>query len=154
MNHALAKALKEKEQLQRRLAEIEQFLRLYQEFSGPSNEVGSAANNGNESIHEARPYHAPLIRRGRPGNVVAACRAFLQETGIPLTRGELMEELELKKVPIPGQDRESRARYVGTILWRHHDDFEHVKGMGYWLRGIPIPETEEERRELRERRDL
>jgi hypothetical protein len=80
-------------------------------------------------------------------------RGTQQRAGEPLTRGELTTELELKGViELPEKDKERRAR-IGTILWRHPEDFEHIEGKGYWLKGIPVPETEQEKRELRENRD-
>jgi hypothetical protein len=158
MDQALANALKEKKELQRRLAEIDEFLRLYRRFSdtdqGPDSEESPVENRA-EPIHRGprEPIQGPT-RKG-PKAVVDVSTGILQDAGQPLTRGELATELELRKVMLPGKDAESRARYVGTIMWRYrHDRFEHIPGKGYWLRGVPIPETEEEKRALRLERTL
>jgi hypothetical protein len=158
MDQALANALKEKKELQKRLAEIDEFLRLYRRFSETDEVPGvdqGAVENRSEPIH--RPPREPIqgpTRKG-PKAVVDVSTGILQDAGQPLTRGELATELELRKVMLPGKDAESRARYVGTIMWRHrHDRFEHIAGKGYWLRGVPIPETEEEKRALRLERVL
>jgi len=158
MHKAITNALKEKKELQKRLAEVERFLRMYKQFSGNSDatdDVESPVKTVNESIHVDKKK-SPLARllkltRAGPPSVVAVSKGILQDIGTPLTRGELAAELEMKKVHLPGKDKESRARYVGTILWRHPDHFEHVAGRGYWLKGVPVPENEQEKRDLRER---
>jgi len=154
MDQAVAKALKEKKELQKRLAEIDQFLRLYREFSeepDDSTDEKAAVNNVHESTHANTKKPIPRLKFRGPPSVVRVSKGILQDIGAPLTRGELATELEMKMVHLPGKDKESRARYVGTILWRHPDDFEHVDGRGYWLKDVPIPESEEEKRDLRER---
>jgi hypothetical protein len=155
MDQAVLKALREKKELERRLAEIEQFLRLYRQFSGES--VGNVENEPPaESTHNSTPSIErafDFIRHG-PKAVKEVSAGILQDVGQPLTRGELVTELELRRVRLPGKDKESRARYVGTVLWRHRDLFENIEGRGYWLRGVAIPETEDERRELRNSKTL
>jgi DNA-binding transcriptional regulator YiaG len=84
-----------------------------------------------------------------PQVVISTSDAILRDNGRPMTRGELADELQIRRVYLPGKDNESRARYVGTILWRNRDRFENIEGKGYWLRDVPIPETEAEKRELR-----
>jgi hypothetical protein len=148
MDQAVLRALREKKELEKRLAEVEQFLKLYREFSG------ELADQPENTATIDSPRRAPSTRafdfvRHGPQAVKDVAKGILQEVGQPLTRGELASELELRRVTLPGKDKESRARYVGTILWRHRDLFENIEGRGYWLKGITIPETESERRELR-----
>src|SRR5215470_6881807 len=123
MDPAIAKALKEREELQKRLAEIEQFLRLYKEFSEGTDEVEkekTPVDCGNESTQINKKsfiLRAKLVSRLKlrgPSQVVKASRGILQDAGEPMTRGELAAELE-RRVYLPGPDKESRARYVGTI---------------------------------------
>jgi hypothetical protein len=164
MDQAVSKALKEKEELQKRLAEIEQFLRLYREFSEatqsdnkekPSVDKLNESTQINDKSLTSRPKIPRVKMRPRgPRHVVSFSRGILQDIGEPLTRGELVSELETKNVLLPGADKESRARYVGTILWRHPKEFEHIPGRGYWLKGEPIPETEQEKRDLKKRNTL
>jgi hypothetical protein len=154
MDLAVVKALKEKKELQRRLAEIDQFLRLYREFSeeeGDNSNVKTAPDDAYEPAHADKKKSVSKLKFRGPSSVVRISKGILQDFGFPLTRGELAAELEMKMVHLPGKDKESRARYVGTILWRNPDDFEHVEGKGYWLKDVPIPESEQERRDLRER---
>jgi hypothetical protein len=163
MDPVVLKALQEKRELQRRLAEIEQFLRLYREFSG--------ANIQEESIHSdpdmsrmcvgntaeaARAVQAArnsivhrLTPRG-PKTVARFSETILREAGHPLTRGDIAAELEARGVHLPGGGKEARARYVGTILWRFKDVFENIESKGYWLKDVLMPESELDRKALRE----
>jgi hypothetical protein len=150
MDDIVSKALKEKKELQRRLAEIEQFLRVYNELSGRNGEAGPPVDSADKSTRAvgSEPTRRAFLRR--PDAVVRVATTILEHTGHPLTRGELAVELEERGVELRGKDKESRARYVGTILWRKRDLFENIDGKGYWFRDVPIPETEQERRALRE----
>jgi hypothetical protein len=149
MDDVVAKALKERKELQRRLAEIDQFLRLYDELSGRNGSVASPVNSVDKSTHATgtEPTRRPSLRG--PKSVVRVSTTILQDLGHPLTRGELAAELEVRGVELRGKDKESRARYVGTILWRNTDVFENIDGKGYWFRDVPIPETDHERQVLR-----
>jgi hypothetical protein len=161
MDKAVANALKERRELKRRLAEVERFLRMYKQFScAPNAESNdsSSVKTVNESTHIEKktsifPDLLALSRRG-PASVVHISKGILQDFGQPLTRGELAAELEIRKVHLPGKDKETRGRYVGTILWRHSNIFEQIPGRGYWLKDVPIPETEQEREELRKSHTL
>jgi hypothetical protein len=153
MSDIVSNALKEKKELQKRLAEIEQFLRLYGEFSGKSGGQTTAVNSADKPTSVEDVPILKTSRRG-PKAIVRISTTILQYLGHPLTRGELAAELEERGVRLLGKDKESRARYVGTILWRNKDIFENFPGKGYWLVGIPVPENESERKKLRETRDL
>jgi hypothetical protein len=150
MNRALANALREKEELRKRLAEIDEFLRLYERFSDAAGGPMEGKSNGvyDQAAH-SEPISGHFIQHG-PDAVVRVCTAILQDFGVPLTRGELAAELEARRVRLPGKDKENRARYVGTILWRNQDRFENIEGKGYWLKGIPIPDSEAEKKVLRQ----
>jgi hypothetical protein len=153
MDQAVIKALKEKKELQRRLAVVDQFLRLYEQFSEPDQAPVEDRQPVDKTETVTRtvqrePTHGYFVQHG-PKAVVTVSRGILQDFGVPLTRGELATELEIRRVRLPGKDKESRARYVGTILWRNPDRFENIEGRGYWLKGVLIPETEDEKKELR-----
>jgi hypothetical protein len=61
---------------------------------------------------------------------------LIREAGHPLTRGEIVKAFEARDVEIPAKDP---ARYLGTIAWRHKGMFKNVEGLGYWLKGEPMP---------------
>jgi hypothetical protein len=54
--------------------------------------------------------------------------------GAPMNRYRLVEAIEREGHPIPSSDK---ARYVGTILWRHKDRFVNLPDFGYWLKNKP-----------------
>jgi hypothetical protein len=71
---------------------------------------------------------------------------LIRETGRPMTRGEIVSAFERRDVDIPAKDK---ARYLGTIAWRHKGTFVNIEGRGYWLKdslyriqAIPTPENE------------
>jgi hypothetical protein len=84
-------------------------------------------------------YAARLVDAIGPKRRFGAARqasspVFFAAPGTPY-RGELVDEMERRGVAIPSADKQ---RYVGTILWRQAQKFEHV-GDGYWLRGRALP---------------
>jgi hypothetical protein len=77
-------------------------------------------NSGHESTRLTQLKSKFTFNGGRPRQVVAACKGVLQDLGEPLTRGQLTAELEARgKLHLAAKDKETRARYVGTILWRN-----------------------------------
>lgn len=149
MDPALANALKRKKELERELKDIEQFLRAYKRFAGrDSGRVKSSEDT--QPVNEAAganfaqlvPFRfsvpaSPTKRRGRPGDFASIVEGILRQEGRPMTRGELATAVEAAGHTIPSVDK---ARYLGTILWRHDRKFENIENRGYWLRGEKIPE--------------
>jgi len=75
-----------------------------------------------------------------PSTIVANVRELLIEIGRPMTRRELLKELEKRSVPIIGKDR---AKVVGTMIWRAKEpdgtpSFINTE-QGYWPSDIPLP---------------
>ena len=60
----------------------------------------------------------------------------IRERGEPLTRGQIVEALEMRDVVIPAVDK---SRYIGTLAWRHKSIFVNIDGRGYWLRAEGVP---------------
>ncbi len=79
-------------------------------------------------------------RRPRPGSqvdmVVRTAREVLLRKGRPMTRAELLDEIQGEGFEVKAAHP---AKRIGKILWAS-DDFEHV-GTGYWLKGVPLPPT-------------
>ncbi|WP_380873668.1 hypothetical protein ACFB49_43030 [Sphingomonas sp. DBB INV C78] len=55
----------------------------------------------------------------------------------PLTRSELLSELERRGFQVEGADK---SKVLGTNLWRSKR-FDNLKGAGYWPKGTPLPEA-------------
>lgn len=79
----------------------------------------------------------PQRKRGTlpPSNIAATVRTILLENRRPMKRGELVAELEKRQIQLAGKDRNKN---LGTILWRHPNDFVHLEKLGYWLRDMPL----------------
>lgn len=143
MDAALANALKRKEELERELERVNQFIQLYGEFSKestPDDDAGiRLAHVSNANMHiKTDAYKFKMKVRGRPDDFADIMEAILRESKRPMPRGILVSEVERRGHAIPSRDK---ARYLGTILWRQGDRFESVDG-GYWLKGVPLPTKE------------
>lgn len=98
---------------------------------------------GNEAIEA--PVDKSLekpTRPVRPDAVAGHMERIIRETGRPMTRGEIVRAFEARDIHIPYEDK---ARYLGTIAWRHKGTFINIKDRGYWLRGEPIPPFSKDR---------
>jgi len=142
MDSALANALKRKEELERELERVNQFIQLYGEFSKESKAddgVGMRqTHTSNANLHgRAETLRHKMKVRGRPDDFADIMEAILRERKRPMPRGILVSEIERRGHVIPSRDK---ARYLGTILWRQSDRFESVDG-GYWLKGVPVPKS-------------
>jgi hypothetical protein len=131
-------ALRRKQELQRELKEVEDFLRLYRQFAEGQKENVSEPTRArvdakgavsdpyvNPSRNEVGKYAKELmLKTGRP-QVRGAIVDYLREVGRPL------------KVKDPGQS-------VGTIMWRLRDQFQNVEGHGYWPTDVGLPDDIQE----------
>lgn len=70
-----------------------------------------------------------------PAQVVSHVREALLAAGRPMKRGALVKELENRGVPLVGKDKNKN---LGTILWRHPDQFVSLDGLGYWVKDVPL----------------
>lgn len=68
-------------------------------------------------------------------NVIDAAEALITEAGKPLSRSELVDQLETQGFHFPGTDK---TKVFGTNLWRSKR-FLNLKGIGYWPKGVPLP---------------
>lgn len=145
MADALANARARKEELLEELRQIDQFISLYLHFSAdettervtntasPQSEPppvespdGDVANGASDASPAAGQRRAV---RGRPNAIADAAADLIRESGQPLTRGQLVEALEARGVALESTDK---AKYVGTIMWRHKDRFTNTDD-GYAL---------------------
>lgn len=83
-----------------------------------------------------RPVSAEIIRSPtvvQPEEIAALARRTLLEVGRPLKRGPLVRAMEERKIPLTGKDK---AKNLGTILWRHNNQFVNLEKYGYWPRDV------------------
>ena len=130
--------------LRQEAEEIERFIAMYERFGGGTNgghvDVRHESVSGNLSTRNA-PVDNFVKRRNRvrgdrPDDVALFMEKVIRERGEPMTRGQLVEALELRDVAIPAVDK---PRYIGTIAWRTKGTFVNIEGRGYWLRDAGVP---------------
>jgi hypothetical protein len=70
-----------------------------------------------------------------PRQVAEAVKSLLLEKRKPMRRGELVQELRTRRVPLYGKDVNKN---LGTIIWRHPHLFVALPELGYWLKDVPL----------------
>jgi len=149
MSDPLEIAKKRLQAIKAEVAEIEQFIRMYEALSAGrvgSEIVGVNVGDldeklstiiGGEGVDNGDNFSGRRDRMGsKPGELARLMERLIRETGRPMTRGEIVAAFERRDVEIPGKDK---ARYLGTIAWRHKGTFMHIEGRGYWLRSARLP---------------
>lgn len=139
MDQAYHNAVKRKKWLEEQLREVETFLSLYRQFSADAGRKESVVpsqedSNGVDLSHaqQKKPRRTGR-RRGTPAAIANMAEIILLSHNRPMTRGELVVEMEKAGVIFPVADK---AKYVGTVLWRKSDRFENLDRQGYWVRGV------------------
>ena len=138
MDPAIAKALKKRQELEKELQKLDQFLEMYYELAGTNREEPDTSPPRTDLMSRLTEASGMIRPRGRPADFARIMEAILKDVGHPMQRGPLVVEIEKRGHSIPSDDK---PRYVGTILWRNSDTFESVDGRGYWLKGVPVPPT-------------
>lgn len=122
----LTKLLQEQRLLSQRLGALSraiETLKVLIDDPLPLNLVDEASFAELVSVTQASPL--------TPAEIVEECRKILIEGRRPMKRGALVKEIEARGKKIPGQDKNKN---LGTVLWRHQDQFIHLPKLGYWLR--------------------
>jgi hypothetical protein len=71
-----------------------------------------------------------------PAEIIPHVREALLAAGRPMKRGELVKALSARSIQLAGKDKNKN---LGTILWRHPDQFVSLDRLGYWVKGVPLP---------------
>lgn len=95
------------------------------------------ALNDHDAVRKVFDRAAPKRQRGvvPPAEIASAVRRVLLDANRPMRRGELVAELEKLGTPLGGVDRNKN---LGTILWRHKNQFIQLDKLGYWLKDVPL----------------
>lgn len=141
MDDTLRNALKRKRELESELEKVNQFIAMYEVFSGTKivrDEMVSPVENAEEK---------PTLRLRRrirpvssPEKIAEVAAQVIRESGTPIQRGDMVNRLEERGIRFNSEDK---ARYVGTILWRHKALFTNIEGRGYWLSELGEPDQED-----------
>lgn len=126
---AYENAVKRQAELKKELAEVEDFLRLYQRFSGGT-EGGQNALTKSVEPNDSATVSPPPTKRGLTKRQLRKnAREIILENGRPMTRGQLVEALEARGLPVGGANP---SKNMGTMMWRLRDYFVNLEGFGYW----------------------
>lgn len=136
---ALQEALQRKNEIEKELKDINEFIALYKRLfrKGTEGETGSLFPG--VATPESPSVSAPALKRR--GNLPRSeigriAKDIILRHGAPMTRGELLEALAKEGVEIVAADR---SKSMGTIMWRLREDFANIEGHGYWPRTVPCP---------------
>lgn len=139
--------------LKAEIKKLEAFIETYNEvlaMDSPSEEPAHMTANGipgGGNVTPAQPEKNVEKRSSqrksrrasgiRPSEIAEHMERIIREVGRPMTRGDIVDAFERRDIRIPYEDK---ARYIGTIAWRHKGVFENIEGRGYWLRGEALPD--------------
>ena len=125
----LANAMKRREELRRESEALDNLIEAYRKLS----------------ILQVEPEREQLDLWSRTGSkkaksayvseIMSEIRKMVVGTGRPMTRSELLRQLEANGFVIDGGDR---SKVLGTNIWRSRQ-FVHLDGRGYWPKDIPVP---------------
>lgn len=124
----IEKARERMAEIKAELADLEQFVAVYERLNDARGKNDSAATGGNAESVRKKPH-------AKPAQVVRVAIQTLQRNGRPMTRTELVESLESQGLSIGGKDR---SKNMGTMLWRSKK-FKNIDGKGYWPIGFNTP---------------
>lgn len=119
---------KRRDKLLEELELITQYLKLHAKLF-PDEPVESAKNGAGTFELVLTP---PDRKKGNdPAALARRLQLILQQSPAPLKRGELLKRLEDSGMLIVSK---SKAKYLGTLLWRNSDTFVNIEGKGYWTK--------------------
>lgn len=123
----LAKALRRQKELRFELDTLEHLIDRYRRL-----QILQDENPDAEQLHL---WHGGSRRALKSEEVAAiledVSRIILKE-GRPMTRSELVQQLEARGHQLPGSDK---RKVLGTNIWRS-GKFDHIEGEGYWPKRI------------------
>ena len=153
MDTAYKNALHKKRELEKELKKVNRFLELYQEFSEFVEQTGTERKHdrtlssgvAKASLQPAiprSPWEEDELRLDTPqsdrslriNEFTEVVRDILLDVGKPLSRSQIVAELEARGYTIMAKDK---SNYVGTNMFRRKRHFVNIEGYGYWPRETP-----------------
>jgi len=131
----IEKARKKIAELEAEIAKLRDFVSLYVTLADDSSTEFSVERQEISGAAHGVPSPRRRVRGGSsPEMIVKVAKEAIRELGRPLTRTQLVEELEKRGLSIGGTDK---SKNMGTIIWRS-DEFMSVEGYGYWPKQDPM----------------
>lgn len=125
----LANAMKRREELRRESEALDNLIEAYRKLSVLQREPEREQLDLWSRAGSKRAKTAYIVE------IMTEIRRLVVGEGRPMTRSELLRQLENKGYVIDGGDR---SKVLGTNIWRS-GHFTHLDGRGYWPKDIPIP---------------
>lgn len=133
-------ALQKRAKLLQELENIEQFLRMYDHFATgrPLKKSSRSSDVGTLRSDSAGTSRRVAGRSPSKEKVAEAAREILLAHGKPMTRAELLDNLDSRGLVIVGTNR---VKNMGTMMWRLRDQFVNIEGYGYWPKDMECDEV-------------
>lgn len=122
----LAKALRRQKELRFELETLEQLIDRYRRLQMLQDE-----NPDTEQLHLWHGSSRRALKSEEVAAIVEEVGRIILKEGRPMTRSELVQQLEARGYQLPGSDK---RKVLGTNIWRS-GRFDHIEGEGYWPKG-------------------
>jgi len=113
--------------------QLEAFIEMSEQLA--SGRTGPLSSDALDGIARRTPRTRWPVGSPRPRDVAAAVHAILSD-GATLDQHRLVERLRQQGIVMTGANP---SKNLATIMWRNKAAFEHVRGEGYRLTGVPLP---------------
>lgn len=126
----LAKALRRQKELRFELETLEQLIDRYRRLQMLQDE-----NPDGQQLHLWHGSARRVLKSEEVAAILDDVGRILRKEGRPMTRSELVQQLEARGHQLPGSDK---RKVLGTNIWRS-GKFDHIEGEGYWPKGVELP---------------
>ncbi len=134
MKALLAKALRRQKELLFELETLERMIARYRQLQLMQDENPDA-----EQLHLWHRGSRRAAKSEEVGAILDEVRRIMLREGRPMTRGELVNELQARGLTLPGADK---RKVLGTNIWRS-GKFDRIEGKGYWPAGAKLPPADD-----------
>ena len=128
------RALLKRAELDAVIQSLNEFIAAYEKVVATTTQDRSQPETGQADLFSGLTSRAERVRY--VASMMEAAEESIVAADRPLTRSELLSELERRGFKIEGGDR---SKVLGTNLWRSKK-FYNIKGVGYWPKATPLPE--------------
>lgn len=127
----------ELEDARRDLAEVDQFIGLWERFSGEKPPVAAIGTPKPALVIRYRPTPKPKPANPPKEQIGDVVEKFLRDRGLPATRKMIAKHLKDENIIIHGTNPDM---VLSTMLWRMQERFRRLPPHGYWLTNEPDPD--------------
>lgn len=129
------RAIQQRDELAEVIRSLDEFIANYEKALAAKPVPGPLKDMGQRDLFEHPVSRAERVQH--VAKMMQVAEELILAAGRPLTRSELLAELEGRGFNIEGGDR---SKVLGTNLWRSKR-FDNFARAGYWPRGKPLPDA-------------